>query len=306
MTTLNYKKNGEEFWVNFALTPVADEKGWYTHWIAVERDITEQKIKELENSLLAQISVDFKIENDYQANELCKSISKIGNFDWVELWTSNLEKNQMLLFSHYVAEIEDKRFYDYSPEFIADQKSEGLSNNLFCGVQLLWSDDKQSDGFIRRDAAKKIGLKSVIGIPLIYNDEAIGVLKIGTKKSANYLNNYIRIFQRLEVFIGSELNRKKLENDLSHLFNAIPDIICVLDFQGRFLKINKSGCDLIGFSEENILYHTFDEFVHPDDKVFNDQVTEFKKRKVHSNLKIAITMVIFWLSWYCNSTLKRA
>jgi hypothetical protein len=33
----------------------------------------------------------------------------------------NLEKNQMLLFSHYVAEIEDKRFYDYSPEFIADQ-----------------------------------------------------------------------------------------------------------------------------------------------------------------------------------------
>jgi hypothetical protein len=30
----------------------------------------------------------------------------------------------MLLFSHYVAEIEDKRFYDYSPEFIADQKSE--------------------------------------------------------------------------------------------------------------------------------------------------------------------------------------
>jgi hypothetical protein len=26
MTTLNYKKNGEEFWVNFALTPVADEK----------------------------------------------------------------------------------------------------------------------------------------------------------------------------------------------------------------------------------------------------------------------------------------
>jgi hypothetical protein len=32
---------------------------------------------------------------------------------------------------------------------------------------------------------KKIGLKSVIGI-LIYNDEAIGVLKIGTKKSANF------------------------------------------------------------------------------------------------------------------------
>jgi hypothetical protein len=51
-----------------------------------------------------------------------------------------------------------------------------------------------------------------------------------------------------------------------------PDIICVLDFQGRFLKINKSGCDLIA-SAKRILYHKLDEFVHPDDKeIFNDQV----------------------------------
>jgi len=40
---INYKKNGEEFWVNFCLTPVANEKGWYTHWIAIERDVTDSK-----------------------------------------------------------------------------------------------------------------------------------------------------------------------------------------------------------------------------------------------------------------------
>ena len=43
ITTINYKKNGEEYWVNFSVTPVADETGWYTHWIAIERDVTEQK-----------------------------------------------------------------------------------------------------------------------------------------------------------------------------------------------------------------------------------------------------------------------
>jgi hypothetical protein len=102
------------------------------------------KIKELENSLLAQISVDFKIENDYSiaVNELCKSISKIGNFDWVELWTSNLEKNQMLLFSHYVAEIEDKRFYDYSLNLLQIKSLRdyriiyGLAEYNFYGVMI--------------------------------------------------------------------------------------------------------------------------------------------------------------------------
>lgn len=44
ITTINYKKNGEEFWINFSLTPVANEKGWFTHWIAIERDVTDQKI----------------------------------------------------------------------------------------------------------------------------------------------------------------------------------------------------------------------------------------------------------------------
>ncbi|AFK05569.1 PAS/PAC sensor signal transduction histidine kinase (plasmid) [Emticicia oligotrophica DSM 17448] len=42
VTTINYKKNGEEFWVNFTVTPVANEKGWFTHWIAISRDITEK------------------------------------------------------------------------------------------------------------------------------------------------------------------------------------------------------------------------------------------------------------------------
>jgi hypothetical protein len=124
--------------------------------------------------------------------------------------------------------------------------------------------------------------------PLIYNDEAIGVLKIGTKKSANYLNNYIRIFQRLEVFMVLNSTEKSSKMIL---------VIYLMQFRyhlrfrfsRRFLKINKSGCDLIGFSEENILYHNFDEFVHPDDKeIFNDQVTDLEKRKVHSNLKIAM------------------
>ncbi|HEX7367124.1 MAG TPA: PAS domain S-box protein [Pelobium sp.] len=46
ITTINYKKNGEPFWINFTVTPVANKKGWYTHWIAIERDVTQQKNNE--------------------------------------------------------------------------------------------------------------------------------------------------------------------------------------------------------------------------------------------------------------------
>ncbi|MEJ6982263.1 PAS domain S-box protein [Pedobacter sp. P351] len=56
ITTINYKRNGEEFWNNFSVSPVANANGWFTHWISIERDVTEskkgaQKIKEERNLL---------------------------------------------------------------------------------------------------------------------------------------------------------------------------------------------------------------------------------------------------------------
>ncbi len=40
---LNYTKTGEELWLEIDIVPLADETGWFTHWVAVERDITERR-----------------------------------------------------------------------------------------------------------------------------------------------------------------------------------------------------------------------------------------------------------------------
>ncbi|OAQ39562.1 hypothetical protein A5893_08175 [Pedobacter psychrophilus] len=63
-TIINYKKNGEEFWVQFSLTPVSNEVGQFTHYISIERDVTEQKNQELQrlkylNAIEAQ-NIKFK------------------------------------------------------------------------------------------------------------------------------------------------------------------------------------------------------------------------------------------------------
>lgn len=306
-TTINYKKNREEFWINFTVTPVANDKGRYTHWIAIERDVTEQKIKELEIELLAQISEDFstEIELSKATDRLCTSVGKFGNFDWVELWILNLEKNQMQLLSHYVASIDDERFYDDTPGFASYKINESLVGTVWSqSTEILWDDVEHHHNFIRKDAAKRIGLKAILGIPLIFNNEAVGVLKIGTKQNIHYLNNYVQIFRQLETFIGSELNRKKLENVLSNLFDTIPGIICLLDFEGRLLKINTAGCELLGYPEEDLLYHNIDEFVHPEHKgLFKKEVKRHKKKEStfkFENRYITKSGEITWLSWSCN------
>lgn len=41
---LNVKKDGTQFWVEVSIVPLADETGWFTHWVSVQRDVTERKL----------------------------------------------------------------------------------------------------------------------------------------------------------------------------------------------------------------------------------------------------------------------
>lgn len=43
---INYKKDGSKFWINTLMVPVQNNEGIYTHWVAIGRDITEQKQNE--------------------------------------------------------------------------------------------------------------------------------------------------------------------------------------------------------------------------------------------------------------------
>lgn len=73
ITIINYNKNGQEYWVNLSLNPVTNAKGEYTHWISIERDVTEKKLAEAESlKQLKEIS-----EYKYAINE--SSIVAITN-----------------------------------------------------------------------------------------------------------------------------------------------------------------------------------------------------------------------------------
>ena len=62
--TICYKKNGEEFWLNFSMIPVTNKDGEHSHWISIQRDVTEEKekIKEREQLIreLTQNNKDLK------------------------------------------------------------------------------------------------------------------------------------------------------------------------------------------------------------------------------------------------------
>jgi two-component system CheB/CheR fusion protein len=51
---VNYRKNGERFWMSLHISPVKDERGTTTHWVSIQRDITKDKEAEIERDQLIQ------------------------------------------------------------------------------------------------------------------------------------------------------------------------------------------------------------------------------------------------------------
>ena len=49
---INYRKDGSEFWLELDIVPIADATGSYTHWVAIERDITQRKLAEQKEARL--------------------------------------------------------------------------------------------------------------------------------------------------------------------------------------------------------------------------------------------------------------
>jgi PAS domain S-box-containing protein len=50
--TISYKKNQEEYWVTFSMLPVYNSEEELSHWVSIQRDISEKKKQEVEKEQL--------------------------------------------------------------------------------------------------------------------------------------------------------------------------------------------------------------------------------------------------------------
>jgi PAS domain S-box-containing protein len=91
---INYRKDGSEFWNEFSLVPVANAQGWYTHWIAVQRDTTgrkqvEQALRQSEERFRSVIEnaldIVMILDPDGTIGYISPSVEKVLGYAAIEL-----------------------------------------------------------------------------------------------------------------------------------------------------------------------------------------------------------------------------
>ncbi len=304
ITTINYKKTGEEFWNNFSVTPVANESGWFTHWIAIERDITARKIEELQRDFLTEVGLLFNEEKSL--HEILSSVMKMAAqylmFNAAEVWLLSENTNTVNQIATYADSEQVKVFFTESSDIHTLLKGQGLTGAGWEKGNILFLNEVDKyENFIRREAAIKAGLRSGCGIPLTHNHKIIGGIMLWSTEKQFDEKKFNLFFQRFSSHISVEIRRKQLEQELNRIFNLAPDIIAIIGFDGNLKKINPVLPALLEYTEEELKGKQFVEFIHPDDKkTFTEELSRIAEGS--SSLFFEVRCLVksgqyIWISW---------
>ncbi|MES2455877.1 MAG: PAS domain S-box protein [Bacteroidota bacterium] len=268
-TVINYKKSGEEFWINFSLNPVADNTGKITHWISIDRDVTQQKNELLQRTLLSDVSQIFneRAELSVLLSKLLKRLVVFGEFELAEVWLVGADRNRINLAAKQLISAETHLFYPVDQPIKNLKKGEGLPGVVWqLGSVQCWDAGNGQEGFLRQQAATAAGVTKVYGVPLVSENETIGVMILGMARGKEPLAETIRLFDILSTHLGTDIRRKQLEQELNQVFNLAPDVICVVGSDGYFKKVNPALSLILGFTEEELLTIPLVKFIHPAER----------------------------------------
>lgn len=148
--------------------------GDQTRVMIVSNDVTLQQNELRQKKLLADIRQIFGQEKKLNKilENLLAYLVDVGEFQLGEIWLISRDHKLLSLTTTYPKSDFTSIFYEQSSEIKIFKKGIGLPGSVWNGMKTeIWDGLGKLNKFIRKKAAKEVGLHSAMGIPIIYNEE---------------------------------------------------------------------------------------------------------------------------------------
>ncbi len=219
---INYTKSGEEFWLELEISPVPDSTGWYTHWVAVERDVTERKRAE---------------ESLRRATQMLDATQRLGRIGG---WEVELEQGT-LYWTDETYVIHDVRPESFAPTlesamgFLTEESRARLRGAYDRAVQTGEPYDLELE--LVTALGRKVWVQTACSVTM----EDGRATKIGGS------------IQDITERRRAECALRESKDRLEALFNNALNGILLAGDDGRYVEANPAVCRMVGYTREELL-----------------------------------------------------
>lgn len=206
---VNKRKNGELYEEEATISPIRDENGQLTAYVAVKRDLT------VERSLQANLTSDGRDRSmilalmrelrpasslEAMANLFCRLVTRLDGIDSSALLILHHDETLSVMGEHGTTAFASSPSPIFPASLVTEQLNQGDP------ASILDLNDKRWETYDQlREAIEADGVRGVVVSPLRWNDDAIGVLVLSThdESTAAGLARRLVAFDQLGTYAGS-------------------------------------------------------------------------------------------------------
>lgn len=266
------RKNGEIFPAESVGSVVKDDDGETIGYLAAIKDLTREKRRSEEISLLTKrlrlvAAIVANEEKDFEVkmkNALKLTTDLLGFEIGI---VSRVEGGTYTIHQYYpeTAELEIGMQFDL--------------RETYCSITLKADDvvcinEMKTSPHNAHPCYTKFSLESYIGVPLIVDEEAIGTINFSSSKPRKEPlgqadEDMVRL---LGQWLSSEFEKQAYQNELKKsrdrfrlISHNTADLVCLHEPDGTYEYVSPSVKKILGYTEDELLGTTPYELFHPDD-----------------------------------------
>ncbi|MGO9640195.1 MAG: PAS domain S-box protein [Candidatus Acidiferrales bacterium] len=149
--------------------------------------------------------------------------------------------------------------------------------------------------------ARRCGLHSGLAVPISSRGKVEGILAFFDRRVREPNPELIALVGSLGNQIGEFLSRRRAEDEISHFFEASPDVLCIFGFDSRVRRMSPAFHELFGHSREEMKELPLMALVHPEDVVAcEEHLGELAQGNALRNFEMRMRRKdgsYRWLSW---------
>ncbi|MGQ3684787.1 MAG: PAS domain S-box protein [Candidatus Loosdrechtia sp.] len=278
------RKNGDIFPVHVTITLRRDENGHPAGFVVISKDITKDRLVELEKEVLSNINKTIASSLDMKEvyMSMYAELKRIIDIAWFNVICiidgAEISEDSNIIDGVFVSQ---NWFRNISYPF--DTTAQGIA--VRSGKPVFIADTGEARHFIDRELYNK-GIHSYLCFPLKSKGITIGTITLGSKKRETITEVQFGLLNQITTQLAIAIENARLfvsikesEKKYRDLVENAPEMIHEASPEGKFININKTELNKLGYSLEEMRKMNLKDIVPYE---YGEEIGRYMKRVIET------------------------